>query len=397
MAAVVGNKLDTVLTGKAVAALFKFEEKKLAEKGKQKLIGEYASPILAQVQLKNMIKKPVVRPVRVKIPHSLFSVEGEDHSVCLFCRSDDKKAIEEYLSEHKVAGLDKVLSVNDVRKLYSAYKDKKRLLGEHTHFVCDTNIFSQLHNLLGKTFNDRNDCPVPITFKAPKDIEDAVNKVTSSSYMHLKGKTLTIRFGHSAMTVAQVASNVVEGLQFAVPKLVNGWKDIHSIHLKTPSSPALPIFSKVPSEAMEFMKEQVSSETGSKGAAGAKGKVAKVEKVSKAKAGAKEQPPADAPASKAAGATKGSKGSKGPSTSSSVASVEVSVETAKSTVTGGKAAKAKAAAKAAPAEPAPAAAAAPVAGSKRLRSGSQDAPEVAAPKPVAKKIKAAVVKVGKKA
>ena len=307
--------------------------------------------------------------------------------MCLFCRSDDKKAIEEYLAQHAIAGLDKVLSINDVRKLYKAYKDKKQLLGEHTHFVCDTNVFSQLHNLLGKTFNDRNDCPVPITFKAPKDIEDAVNKVTSSSYMHLKGKTLTIRFGHSAMTVAQVASNVVEGLQFAVPKLVNGWKDIHSIHLKTPTSPALPIFSKVPSEAREFMKEQVGAETSSKGAKGAKG-----EKAAKGIAGGKEQSPAAAPASKSA-ASKASKGPKGPSTSSSaassVASASASVETEAS---GAKSAKGKTA------TPANGADAAPAVGAKRLRSAPEasDEPAPAPTKPAAKKIKAIVVKTGKK-
>ena len=88
-------KLDQTLAKKAVKALFDHEEKK--SKSKNTLVSEYAKPILAAVQLTSEIKKPVVRPVRVKIPNTLFSKDVEDHSVCLFCRSEDKDALEKYL------------------------------------------------------------------------------------------------------------------------------------------------------------------------------------------------------------------------------------------------------------------------------------------------------------
>ena len=212
--AVVGNKLDPVLTGKAVAALFAHEEKKRGEKegggGKQALVGTYAQPLLAQVQLKAMIKQPKLRPVRVFIPHSFFSPEDEDHSVCLFCRTEDKKAIEEYLASHAVAGLDKVVSMTDVKKVYHTFKDKKKLLGEHTHFMCDTSVFTHVVNELGKTFSSRNNYPIPINYSAPKDIAVAVAKAAASSYMYLKGHTLTIRFGHTGMPAAQVTDNIMQ-------------------------------------------------------------------------------------------------------------------------------------------------------------------------------------------
>ena len=209
----VGNKVETVLTGKAVAALFAIEEKRRGDSssgGKRALVGTYAQPILAQIQLKAMIKQPKTRPVRVVIPHSFFSPDGEDHSVCLFCRTEDKKAIDEYLAEHAVAGLDKVVSMTDVKKMYHTFKDKKKLLGEHTHFMCDTGVFAHVVNELGKTFKDRNNYPVPIHYSAPKDIAAAVNKAAASSYMYLKGHTLTIRFGHTGMPAAHVTANIVE-------------------------------------------------------------------------------------------------------------------------------------------------------------------------------------------
>lgn len=63
------STLDSALTAQAVGALFKFEEKKQADAGKQSLVGYYAKPILAQIRLKEMLKKGTIRPVAVKIPH----------------------------------------------------------------------------------------------------------------------------------------------------------------------------------------------------------------------------------------------------------------------------------------------------------------------------------------
>ena len=83
------SKVDAAVLQKAVTALFDHDSK---QKGsKNLLIDEYASPILVQIQLLNDIKKPVVRPVRVKIPHTLFDTNQEDHKVCYFCKSEDKE------------------------------------------------------------------------------------------------------------------------------------------------------------------------------------------------------------------------------------------------------------------------------------------------------------------
>ena len=61
--------LDSSVVAQAVAALFKFEEKKQTDAGKQSLVGYYAKPIIAQIQLKEVMKKATIRPVAVKIPH----------------------------------------------------------------------------------------------------------------------------------------------------------------------------------------------------------------------------------------------------------------------------------------------------------------------------------------
>lgn len=244
------NQLDPLLVSKAVSAIFDFEDKKNREKGKRAV----AKPILAQVQLKATVKKSIVRPVRVKVPHSLVTDDDDGYSVCLFCKNEEKESIDSYLSKNPVKGLSKVLSLADVKKLYAASKEKKMLLAEYSHFICDTSILSLLHKMMGKTFAERTNCPIQVSYTSPERIESAMVKVLSSSYMHIKGKTVTIRLGLTSMSEEEVTENTLEGLVFAIAKFKNTWSNIHSIHIKTADSPSLPIYSKAPSEVIKYIK-----------------------------------------------------------------------------------------------------------------------------------------------
>ena len=239
----INTQLDLSLINKACAALIVHEEKKI--EGKNSLLGNYARPILVQIELVNSIKKPVLRPIRVKIPNSLFSPNDEDHNICFFCKTDDKEDIVKYIEDNPIEGLKTIVSINEVKKLYSAFKDRKKLLSEHTHFVCDANVMGQLYNLLGKVFLDKNHHPIPIDFKSTLDLPDAIKKIVDSTYMHLKGKNIAIRFGHTAMKQDKISQNIIHGLQFAAGKIPSGgWNNIQNIVLKTPDSAALPIFNK---------------------------------------------------------------------------------------------------------------------------------------------------------
>ena len=252
------TQLDVSLITKACGALILHEEKKV--EGKSSLLGNYARPILAQIELVNSIKKPVLRPIRVKIPYSLFSSNDEDHNICFFCKSDDKDDIVKYIDDNPIDGLKTIVSINEVKKLYNAFKDRKKLLSEHTHFVCDARVMGQLYNLLGKVFLDRNHHPIPIDFKETSDLPNAIMKIVDSTYMHLKGKNIAIRFGHTAMKQDKITQNIIHGLQFAAAKIPSGgWNNIQNIVLKTPDSAALPIFNKDKEknkEVSNFMKSK---------------------------------------------------------------------------------------------------------------------------------------------
>lgn len=200
--------------------------------------------------------RPVTRPVRVKIPHSLFDID-RDHSICLFCRSADKEAIEKYARENSVPGLAKVVSLDEVKKLYKVYKDRKSLLAEYSHFLCDARIMNHVYNLLGKVFATNNHFPSPIDLENMDKLSSSVSKAVNSSFMAIKGENITIKLGNTAMSSNEITENVLSGLEFGIAKLKNEWKSIHSIHLKTPFSPAIPIYSKKASSELKFVKKSI--------------------------------------------------------------------------------------------------------------------------------------------
>ena len=154
------SRLDANLVNKAVSALLKFEDKRKNDTGGTRLIDDYAKPLNAQIQLLADVASPVLKPVRVKLPHTIFNPAGQDeHTVCLFCRSEDAAALKEFLAANKdsVPGLNietegSVLSINDVKKYYKEFKQLKDLARRFTHFLCDGRVMSQLYNLLGKSF-----------------------------------------------------------------------------------------------------------------------------------------------------------------------------------------------------------------------------------------------------
>ena len=253
------NKLNSELITKAVKELVKHDTRKKND-SKNVLIEGFSTPIAVQIQLQDAITKPVVRPIRIKIPNSMFSVEEEEHSICFFCRSEDKESLEEYLAANPFDGLTSVVSLGDINKEYKAFKDRKELMFRHTHFVCDVAIVSHLYNLLGKVFTGANHHPVPITVKktygakSNNKLHANIQQVVDSTYMHLKGQHITLKFGNVRMPVAETVANIVDGLTFAIEtKLKDGWKSIHSLHIKTPLSAALPLYYKNGNDLMKMM------------------------------------------------------------------------------------------------------------------------------------------------
>jgi hypothetical protein len=152
-----------------------------------------------------------------------------------------------------------VISLDQVKKNYRTFQDKRTLLNAHTHFLCDMNIVGHLNNLLGKVFSNRNNHPIPIDMSNTSKLEKVVNKaVHCSTYIHLSGHNITVRFGHTGMSEGNVVSNILSGIHVALEKIFPGvdpareLDGVHSLHLKTTDSAALPLYSHAESEVTAY-------------------------------------------------------------------------------------------------------------------------------------------------
>ena len=204
------------------------------------------------------MQKPVQRPIRIDIPYSMYMPRdpNEEHSTCFFCRNEDKIIIEKIFAASDFEGLKSVITISEVKKKYASFKDKKKLYKAHTHFACDVRVMTQLYNMLGsnKEFSGRNNFPVPIDFEHVSKLPGALTKAMNSTYMHVKGANINLRCGLTAMNPNDVCQNVLHGLEFAIAKLKNQWKNVQNIHVKTSDSPALPIYSKAGGDIIEYVK-----------------------------------------------------------------------------------------------------------------------------------------------
>ena len=246
-------ELDSALLTRASEALLRHEHKKAATRNDNALIEDYTKPILLQLQLTSPISKEVTRPVRIRIPHSLF--DDESGSVCFFCRTDDKDAFEKIQSDGHIPGLKTVLTIKQVKRDYKAFVDRKKLLAAHTHFLCDPSVLTQLYNCLGNVFSARNKVPVPIRSCPISKVPTEAMRALNSTYMHLKGDNISIRMGHTGLTSTQIVDNIKAGLLYACEKLPDNWKCIHSLHLKSSDSAALPIYAKTKNDFVKYSKQ----------------------------------------------------------------------------------------------------------------------------------------------
>ena len=249
------NPWDKPLITQAAKALLDLCHK---EESKQNmLIPSSPKYILLQVQLNKAIEQAVLKPIRIKIPHPVFS--SEHGSACLFVRSSDEQTISDYLSQHPIPGLSQIIPLDKLIKLYKTLNDRKKLLAQHTQFLCDNRIVSHLYNALGTTFGKRNRFPVPVDISSSDKISKNIQKALDSTYIHLAGTNIAIRIGISSMSCDDIVENVIEGLNFFMERLGNGkfgkgLGKVHSVHIKTGTSAALPIYSKVPSEILQYVK-----------------------------------------------------------------------------------------------------------------------------------------------
>lgn len=276
-------KLDPDQTLRASQALLKHvqaEIKKIQESGDKKNLlakedsddeeeDDNAQPIWLNLATKQYITdKHRLKPSKIPVPHSLNN--NENRTICLIT-TDPQRAVKNVVADpsfpHALSTrITRVIGLTKLLARYKSFEQKRQLLSEHDVFLADDRIVSRLPKALGKIFyKGTAKRPIPINIapkdqandkkKLPKDERQAavagpavvskeIEKALACVPVTLSpGYNISVRVGLDSFTPEQLKDNVTAVTQATIDKhVVNGWKNVKSVHIKSPSSVALPIW-----------------------------------------------------------------------------------------------------------------------------------------------------------
>jgi len=223
---------------------------------------------------KHIVDKNRLKPGKIAVPHSIN--KSPSLSICLIT-ADPQRAVKDVVAHptfptELASKIGRVIGYTKLKAKYHSFESRRQLLAEHDIFLADDRIITRLLETLGKVFyKDSAKRPIPIriaridkvegkrvkpnnkkpssetksaTFAPPsviaKEIESAINSVPIS----LKtGTSSAVRVGRASFTPAQLSENITTVASAMIERYVaRGWRNIKSIHIKSPTSAALPIW-----------------------------------------------------------------------------------------------------------------------------------------------------------
>ena len=226
---------------------------------------------------KHIIPQKRLKPVKVQLPHSVFSSSAL--SICLIV-PDPQRAFKDAVADPAVPQpisnrIRRVIDVKKLEKKYHSFESKRLLMESHDLFLADDRIVTYLPKILGKTFyKTTSKRPIPLRLQPtktkdekkmkaalpssktsketpdlrsiipPLQIAHEIERTLNSTVISLSSTaTTSIRVGLSTFTSEQLTSNVERLVATTIDKFVpRKWKGVKSIHIKGPNTMALPIW-----------------------------------------------------------------------------------------------------------------------------------------------------------
>jgi ribosome biogenesis protein UTP30 len=222
----------------------------------------------------HIVDRNRLKPSKIAVPHSLN--DSSSLRICIIS-ADPQRAVKNAVADPSFPSalssrITKIIGYSKLKARYHSFESRRQLLSEHDVFLADDRIITRLPGTLGKVFyKGTAKRPIPIQIaqesriegkrvkppkqKAPveekhasvagptivaKEIEKALNSVPVS----LKpGTSLSVRVGNTKLTPQQLADNVGVVARGIIERhVVKGWRNVKSIHIKSPNSAALPIW-----------------------------------------------------------------------------------------------------------------------------------------------------------
>ena len=244
---------------KALGALIDFEQKK-SDKSKTESKSETKKNLLDDEEdneavssadkkafyvmfgLKKIPAEVSVKPQLISVPNSWKSASSADSvRVCIFTKDPH----EEYKKRIKSLGLPsivKIMPVSKLRKNFKPFEAKRQLCASYDIFLTDCRIVSLLPNLIGKKFFESKKIPVVVDL-TKEDLKSELETAINSTYLHLtSGPCSSVKIGLGSQGISALTENGTQIIRQVIEKIPGGWDNIKVLHVKTPDSLALPIY-----------------------------------------------------------------------------------------------------------------------------------------------------------
>ncbi|RMZ76299.1 hypothetical protein DV737_g4901, partial [Chaetothyriales sp. CBS 132003] len=235
----------------------------------------------------HVVDRNCLRPSKAKVPHSLTS-SSPSLSICLIT-ADPQRAVKNIVADARFPAdlatkIERVIGLSKLQARYKTFEQRRELLSQHDVFVADDRIITRLPKVLGKVFYQGTaKRPIPVNialiprddagnkvnkankaskvakaaasnqkgaadktalFASPDIVAKEVSRALDSVPISLKqGTNAAIRVGLGSFTPEQLVDNINAVVDHVIEKhVVKGWRNVKAIHIKTPTSMAVPIW-----------------------------------------------------------------------------------------------------------------------------------------------------------
>ncbi|RMZ87374.1 hypothetical protein DV736_g5399, partial [Chaetothyriales sp. CBS 134916] len=239
-----------------------------------------ATPIWLSLTTKqHIIDRNCLRPSKAKVPHSLTS--SPNLSICIIT-ADPQRAVKNIVADARfpadlASKIERIIGLTKLQARYKTFEQRRELLSQHDIFLADDRIITRLPNVLGKVFYQGTaKRPIPVNialiprdeagkkvkkakapalnkkgvtdktalFASPEIVAKEISRALDSVPISLKpGTSTAARVGLGSFTPEQLVDNINAVVNHVIDKhVVKGWRNVKAIHIKTPTSMAVPIW-----------------------------------------------------------------------------------------------------------------------------------------------------------
>ena len=227
---------------------------------------------------KHIIDKKRLKPGKIVLPHPyLQSTTNDGLRICLIT-ADPQRLYKDLLTHPSfptplAASVKRVVGITKLKAKYKSYESRRQLLSEYDVFLADDRVITYLPGVLGKVFySSGTKRPIPVTLEGKRQSKDAegnkrrkladggtkvtkspvqasdvsreIQRALNSALVHLAPSTTTaVKVGIASQSPEELQANIETVVTGLVERYVpQQWRNVRSIHIKGPSTAALPIW-----------------------------------------------------------------------------------------------------------------------------------------------------------